>query len=984
MGGRLTDLAVVESNPAIFYVGSATGGVWKTTNRGTTFEPVFDDEVTASVGDVTVAPSNPNVVWVGTGEPQNRQSSPWGNGVYKSTDAGKTWQYMGLAETHHISRIVVHHNNPDVAYVAAVGRLWGASPERGVYKTTDGGRSWDLVLFVDDNTGTIDLVMDPGDPETLFAAMYQRRRTGYGFNGGGPGSGIYRTTDSGANWQELTEGLPEGDMGRIGLGVYRGDGNLVFALVEARPGQGVYRSIDRGETWERLSETNNRPMYYSQIWIDPNDPERIYLGGANMYRSSDGGRTFTSDAARGVHSDHHALWIDPANSNHLILGGDGGLSVSWDRSDHWRQLTNMALAQFYEIGVDMRDPYYVCGGLQDNGSWCGPSNTLSSQGIRNKDWYNVGGGDGFYTVIDPTDHAILFAESQGGNLLRMDLTTMERTFVRPVARPDDNGEVPDRRFNWDSPVVMSARDPQTIYFGGNVLFKSADRGFTWDIISPDLTKQIDRDTLEIMGRQLSERLLSRNDGISTYGNLTRIAESPLNRELIYVGTDDGNVQITRDGGANWTDLTSRLSDVPNRTYVSRLVASRHAEGRVYVTFDGHRNNDFQAYVYVSEDYGNRWRPLNDGLPDGWSVNAFAEHPRNADLLFVGNEVGIYFSVDRGENWTRLKNNLPTVPVDDIVVHPRDNDLVIGTHGRGAWIMDDISPLEDLTRETVAADAHLFPVRTATSFNPYTPQGWTPGEYVAPNPSAGARFRYWLKQDASDTLVKLTVRDAAGRLVRELDGPGELGSHEVIWDLRHPRPYEPDPEQQSGFSGAPRGPRVLPGRYAVSLETEGGTMMQEFDVRLDPRVQISRADLEARQRLMMSMYALAKPLYEAGRAIQRLTQQVSDVQKLLRDREDLPESLTDEVTAVSTELGEIGGELNQARRASRTAGRLEASTTPPAPDYVWQVDRAWDEIPGLIERLNLVITTRMPALYDQLNELGVRPAIGEPVPVPVRP
>lgn len=984
MGGRVSDLAVVESDPATFYVGTATGGVWKTTNNGITFESVFDDQPTASIGDVTLAPSNPNVVWVGTGEPQNRQSSPWGNGVYKSTDAGKTWRHMGLAETHHIARIVIHPSDPSVVYVAAVGRLWGPNAERGVYKTTDGGASWHLVLSVDENTGAIDLVMDFNDPETLFAAMYQRRRTGFGFNGGGPGSGLYRTTDGGANWVELTEGLPEGDKGRIGVDVYRRDGNLVYALVEARPGAGVYRSMDRGDTWEHLSNTNNRPMYYSQIRIDPNDPERIYLGGASLYRSSDGGKNFTADAATGVHSDHHALWIDPGNSDHLLLGGDGGVSVSWDRSDHWRQLTNIVLAQFYEIGVDMRDPYYVCGGLQDNGSWCGPSNTLSNQGIRNKDWYNVGGGDGFHTVIDPSDHAILFSESQGGNISRVDLATMERTFVRPVAKPDESGEVPSMRFNWDSPIVMSSHDSRTIYFGGNRLFKSTDRGFTWEAISPDVTKQIDRDTLMIMGRKLSEQLLSRNDGISSYGNITRIAESPIDENVIYVGTDDGNVQVTRDGGATWTDLTSHFPDLPPRTYVSRLVASRHVAGRVYVTFDGHRNDDFAPHVFVSEDYGQRWRSMTAGLPDGWTVNAFAEHPVNADLLFLGNEIGIYFSVNRGEEWLRLNNNLPTVPVDDIVVHPRDNDLVIGTHGRGAWILDDISPLVSLTDEVLEADAYLFPVREATIFNPYSPQGWTPGEFVLPNPPQGARIRYLVHEDVAESPLRITVSNASGEVIRELEASSEAGAHEVVWDLRYPPPYEPDPEETRGFFGAPRGPKVLPGRYSVTLEAGDLTLNREFDVRLDPRVRISDADLAARQKALMSMYALASPLYQAGRTVRRLTQQVSDMRKLLGGRDDLPQSLSDDVNSVSAELGEISRGLNQARRDARTAGRLEGSHTRPSPDVEWQVDRAWEIIPALIERVNAVITSRMPALYDQLNELGVRPALGAPLEIPVRP
>ncbi|UCG86346.1 MAG: hypothetical protein JSW71_20990 [Gemmatimonadota bacterium] len=999
MGGRVSDLAVVESNPAIFYVGTATGGVWKTTNHGTTWQTIFDDQPTSSVGDVTLAPSNPNIVWVGTGEPQNRQSSPWGNGVYKSTDAGRTWTHMGLDNTHHIARIQIHPLNPDVVYVAAVGHLWGPNPERGVYKSVDGGTTWDLVLFVDENTGAIDLAMDPGDPETLFAAMYQRRRTGFGFSGGGPGSGLYRTTDGGANWQELTNGLPEGDKGRIGIDIYRRDGNIVFAQVEARQGRGVYRSLDRGETWEFRNETNNRPMYYSQIRVDPNDPERVYAAGANLYRSSDGGKTFTADAARGVHSDHHALWINPANSNHLILGGDGGVDISYDRSDNWRQINNMILAQFYEIGVDMRDPYYVCGGLQDNGSWCGPSNTLSNQGIRNRDWYNVGSGDGFYTLIDPSNPDIMFAESQGGNVFRVDLKTMERTTVRPSGRPDEEGEMPRFRWNWDTPIVMSSHDPATIYVGANVLFKSTDRGFTWEQISPDLTKQLDRDTMEIMGVRLSRPALSRNDGISTYGNMTAISESPLTRDLVYVGTDDGNVQVTRDGGATWSDLTGNFRGLPERTYVSRVVASRHAEGRVYAAFDGHRNDDFDPYAYVSEDYGASWTPIVEGLPGLWSVNIIAEHPRQPNLLFLGNEIGVYYSINRGASWTRLMNNLPTVPVDDIIVHPRDNDLVIGTHGRGIWIMDDITPLEELSQEVLASAAHLFSVRSVSSYTPYTPQGWTPGALAAPNPPHGARIRYYLSEDIEpaatavagsngpnvDTaMARLTILDASGAVVRELDGPGAAGGHEVIWDLRLPRPYEPDPGQQGGFFGAPPGPKVLPATYTVRLDAAGQSMTADLEVRLDPRVEISRADLQARQDALMSMYVLAKPLYDAGRRVRELNEQLTEIQDLLRDNEAAPESLGEAATDITTELGAISRELGQASRGARASYMLEGSTTRPSPDVLFQIDRAWEQVPGLIERLNEVITTQIPALYAQLNDHGIRPSPGEALEVPRRP
>ncbi len=1029
MGGRVADLAVIESDPATFYVGTATGGLWKTTNHGTSFKSIFDDQPTSSIGDVTIAPSNPNIVWVGTGEPQNRQSSPWGNGVYKSTDAGRTWSHMGLDDTHHIARIAIHSSNPDIVYVAAVGHLWGPNPERGVFRTADGGMTWEKVLYVDEHTGAIDLVMDPADPHTVFAAMYQRQRTGWGFNGGGPGSGIYRTTDGGATWKELTEGLPEGDKGRIGLDIYRRNPSVVYAIVEAdprRPGQGfgggqarqngVYRSTDRGDTWEHLSTTNNRPMYYSQVRIDPNDAERIYLGGAQLYRSSDGGKTFTNDAASDVHSDHHALWIDPANSNHLILGGDGGVSISWDRSDSWRQLRNLPLAQFYEIGVDMRDPYYVCGGLQDNGSWCGPSATLSSQGIRAKDWYNIGSGDGFYTVIDPNDHTAIFAESQGGNIARMNLKTMERTRMRPVARPKDDDEDRNFRWNWNTPIVMSEHDRMVLYTGSNVLLKSTDRGMSWTEISPDLTKAIDRDELEIMGVKGSRPMMSRNDGISTYGNFTTIAESPLDPSLLYVGTDDGNVQRSRDGGATWTDLTSKFRNVPERTYVSSIVASRHNAGTVYATFDGHRNNDFASYVFVSDDFGERWRPIVTGLPD-WSVNRIAEHPRTANLLFLGNEIGAYVSIDRGERWVTLKNNMPTVPVDAIVIHPRENDLVLGTHGRGIWIMDDIAPLEQLSNRVLASAAHLFPVRRATSFNSYNPQGWTPGVWEAPDPPSGARIRYYLSRDlVSDppmatgdnggdnhssmsnpnrrgatrgdrVMAQLTILDANGETVRQLEGPGKAGIQEVIWDLRLPPPYEPDQPQGGGGGGfgrfTPRGPKVLPGTYTVRLDAAGQSLTTDVDVRLDPRVEISAADLLARQNALMSAYALAKPLYDAGRAVQRLNSQISDIDDLLKERDDVPDDLKQSLDSIRSHVRELGRDLNRVNGRARGTFSIEASTTRPTADQLWALERAWDDAPGLITSLNEVITEHMPTIYGQLDQHGIRPDPGKPIPVPQR-
>lgn len=983
MGGRVSDLAVVESNPSVFYVGTATGGVWKTRNAGITFEPIFDDEVTASVGDVTVAPSNPNVVWVGTGEPQNRQSSPWGNGVYRSTDGGGSWTHLGLEQTHHISRIHVHPRDPDVAYVAAMGHLWGANAERGVYRTIDGGRSWDHVLFIDANTGAIDLAMDPNDPQTLFAAMYQRQRKAWGFNGGGPGSGIYRTTDGGDSWVELTRGLPEGDKGRIGLDVYRRDGSFVCALVEADargPGlgpdddveNGVYCSTDRGETWEHRSTTNNRPMYYSQIRIDPNDPERMYLGGANLYRTSDGGRTFTADAAAGVHLDHHALWINPENSDHLILGSDGGVSISWDRSDNWYQFRNLPLAQFYEIGVDMRDPYHVCGGLQDNGSWCAPNDTRSNQGIRTRDWYNVNGGDGFFTVMHPTNTALMFAESQGGNLTRVNLETMERTGMRPIGRPGADGELPELRWNWDTPIVLSSHDENTVYTGSNVLFRSTDLGQSFEAISGDLTWAIDRDTLAIMGVPGGEPQMSRNDGQSSYGNLTAIAESPRDAAVIYTGADDGRLHVTRDGGATWTDITDRVPNLPAHTYVTRIVASHGAPGTVFAAFDNHRNDDFQAYVYRSENFGRDWSRITNGLPVS-SMNALAQHPDNANLLFAGNEVGVYVSADAGANWVRMTNGLPTVPVDDIKIHPRENDLVIGTHGRGIWILDDIAPLEHLNAAVMASNAHIFPIRRATSYNLYTPQGWTPGIYAAPNPPAGARIRYRLAQETND--LELRVTDATGALIRTSDDeiPTSAGLHEIIWDLRL---------EETGAAGEPMGPgpRVLPGAYIVELTTGADIVQTEVSVRMDPRVDLGRRDLMVRHQAMMESYRLSGPIDAAEEALDEMADHVDAVEELLGAR--MSEGLAAEIEALRARLDELADDLDDASDGAGAWRGIEGSGAMPTADALFQIERSWEDIPEVIDRINATIGD-FTAVMRQVYAPAAMPEGPDAVPAPVR-
>jgi len=1009
VGGRVSDLAVNESDPRIFYVGTATGGVWKTTNHGTTWTPIFTDQTTSSIGDVTLAPSNPNIVWVGTGEPQNRQSSPWGDGVYKSTDGGRTWSHKGLSETLHIARIRIHPRDPDIVYVAAVGGLWGPNPERGVFKTMDGGETWEHVLALDEDTGAIDLIIDPGDPSTLFAAMYQRRRTPWGFNGGGPGSGIYRTVDGGSSWEKLRQGLPDGDMGRIGLDIYRRNGSVIYAVVEARNGTGVYRSTDRGDSWEFVSDNNPRPMYFSLIRIDPNNPERIYTGGQNLMRSDDGGRSFTDEGARNVHLDHHALWIDPSDSNHLLMGSDGGISTSWDGSETWRFYDNLPIAQFYEIGFDTRAPYWVCGGLQDNGSWCGPTNTLDNQGIRNADWLNVGGGDGFYVQMDPLEPSVLFSESQGGRVNRMDLKTGDRASVSPsplatldegspprMDHPADDLPAEDERVyrtNWNTPVVMSAHDRNTLLFGAQMLMKSTDRGQSWEQISPDLTYDIDRATLEIMGELPSDSMVAMHDGTRTYSTLTTVGESPMNADVIYTGSDDGRLMSTQDGGVSWSDLTPNLpADLPDNTYVSRVVASSLRVGRVYATFDGHQTSDFSAYVYRSDNYGETWTRISAGLPR-WSVNVLAEHPAADDLLFVGSEVGVFVSINGGAHWLPLMNGLPTVPVDDIKIHPLTNDLVIGTHGRGIWVMSDISPLEALGRvDDLVSRPYLFPVRNVTDWRTFSVQEWTASaEFRLPNPEPGARLRYWIpgkpeagpSEDEPAEEVQIRILDRTRRAVRVLHGPSTPGAHEVTWDLRVEPAYElEDGETVERRGIGPDGPKVLPGVYQVEVSVNGTTMSGDLVVAIDPRLNVPPLDLQARQTALMELYGLQNPLRSMGRAVGRIEDQLENVRDLLTQAGDVPASLDEEVDAIAEELERVSRDTNRIGVGTLRFS-VEGSTSHPTVDQLQAIDRAWETVPGLIERTNALIIDRMPALYRMLDQAAIRADPGPAIEMPRR-
>ncbi len=865
-GGRIHDVEALPHDPATLYVASASGGIWKSVNNGTTWTPIFENQAVSTFGDLAIAPSNPEIIWAGTGEQQNRQSTSWGNGVYRSVDGGKTWSHLGLEGTHHIGRVVVHPTNPDIAYVAALGTLWRPSTERGVFKTEDGGRSWTKVLFIDTLTGAVDLAMDPSNPNTLYAAAYQRLRRTWGFNGGGLGSGIYKTTDAGGTWRALTRGIPAGAKGRIGLAVSQSNPRVLNALVEHADSGGTYRSTDAGETWEWVNPLNQRPMYYSHVVIDPTNENRVYELATAFYKSEDGGRTFERMPTRptydvGVHSDFHAMWIDRADPDHFYLAGDGGLHETWDMGLTYRKIANLPIGQFYAIGVDNREPYFVYGGMQDNHSWMAPSATRHWIGIINDDWRQIGFGDGMYWQPDPTNHRYVYGNSQNGNYTRLDAETGDLLDISPEPPAGE----PRYRWDWVSPSLVSRHDAAVVYVGGNRLFLSRDRGLTWER-TEDLTRQIDRDTLTLMGVKGADIQLSRNDGTSSFGEIVTIAESPHDRNVLWVGTDDGNLQVSEDWGASWSEVSRNVPGVSTGTYVSRVVASSTAREAAWVAFDGHRDGDFGPYLFHTENLGRTWTARMVGLRG--SVNAIVEHRENPNLVFVGTEHGLYVSTNAGATWVRMQT--PTTLHDDLVIHPRDNDLVVGTHGRGIFILDDVTPLVEWSREVAQADAHLFSVRPATIFQYWKDTSYRgQAAFAGENPPFGSILTYHLRTDAPS--ARISVISPRGRLVRVLDVPATRGMHRVTWDLRHEPPPAvasqdtmrgPTPLPTPAHPVDPRGPFVSPGEYRLVLEAGAAQSTQTAVVVGDPLMPLNQVDWEVREAFLVSLLDLQRRLHAA--------------------------------------------------------------------------------------------------------------------------
>ncbi|UCG88905.1 MAG: hypothetical protein JSW71_10350 [Gemmatimonadota bacterium] len=917
-GGRIHDVEALPDDPSTIYLATASGGIWKSTNKGTTWTSLFDNHAVSTFGDVAIAPSNSQIVWAGTGEQNNRQSTSWGNGVYRSVDGGTTWAHLGLDETRHIGEVVVHPENPDVAYVAALGSLWAASDSRGVFKTTDGGQNWSRVLFVDQHTGVVEMVMDPSDPSTLYAATYQRLRRAWGFNGGGPGSSIYKTSDGGATWRELANGLPQGDKGRIGLAIAKTDALVLNATIEHATESGVYRTEDGGETWEKVNSLNPRPMYYSHIYIDPTNANRIYILATSFYKSEDGGRSFETLPTRptydvGVHSDFHDLWIDPNNSNHFYLVGDAGLHESWDMGQTHMRIRNLPIGQFYGIGVDMRDPYWVYGGMQDNHSWMGPSATRHWVGILNDDWRQIGFGDGMYQQPDPSSHRYVYVLAQNGSILRLDAETGDALDVRPLPPAGE----PDYRYDWVTPALVSRHDPSSVYLGGNRLFISRDRGVSWER-TEDLTRQIDRRELELMGVKGYEQMLSANDGTSYFGEITTIAESPLDPAIIWAGTDDGNVQVSIDGGSSWSEVSGNVPDVPDGTYVSRVTASASVAGAAYVAFDAHRDGDFKPYLFHTTDFGNSWTPIASDLPSG-SVNVIVEHAVNPDVLFVGTEHALFVSTDAGGHWAKF-DKLPTTLFDDLVIHPRDNDLIVGTHGRSILILDDLTPITDWSAANRGATAHLFPIRRATIFQYWKDTSYrADAEYAGTNPPFGAILTYLLKEDVDAATVSVT--NGRGEVVREYNVPGDAGMHRTTWDLR----YEPAPG--GGFGQASpadlpqpvgaRGPFVAPGTFTITLTAGAVQSTQSLTVLGDPLMQLTQEQWDEREAFLVTLLHTQRTLQETARSVSQLRRTLAAQRDSLGDaaparlvqQADSAQALERSLRTLSRSAGSLAGAFN---------------------------------------------------------------------------
>ena len=913
MGGRTVDFAVPDNDASVIYAAVGPSGLWKSVDSGITWEPSFHKESTVSVGAVAVSRSHPDIVWVGTGEATARNSVAPGDGVYKSEDAGKTWKKMGLEKTLMVSRIVIDPADPDVVYVAAQGHLWGANEDRGVYKTADGGKTWKRALYVNPTTGAADLAIDPSNSHVLYAAIWDHLRLPYFFRSGGEGSGLYKTADGGETWKRLTEGLPSGVTGRIGVGVSRSNPAVVYTLIENKSG-GLFRSEDKGETWKQACDkkiydrVNFRPFYYSRLTVDPSNELVVYVYSGSCFVSKDGGKTF-ENVFQGAHPDHHAVWVDPRNSKHVISGNDGGIDISWDGGRNIYGVASRAWAEVYNVAFDMRDPYYVYVGLQDNGNWGGPSNSRDPAGILNHMWYPAGGGDGFYTQIDPEDWSVVYRNLQMGGIERHNIKTGESVRIRPEAKLSEE----PYRFNWNAPIYISPHDHNVLYFGGNFLFKSTDRGNSWVKVSPDLTTNDPAKQKDSGGPITVD-----NTGAENHCTILTISESPLKPGVIWVGTDDGLIQVTRDGGQKWENVTRNIKGLgPDNNWVTRIEASHFVEGGAYMTVSRHQVDDYRPYIFKTEDFGKTWVSLRSNLPEYGYLHVVREDLENRNLLFAGSEFGLFVTFDGGKAWLPVKGDFPTVAVRDVQIHPRDRDLLVGTHGRGVWIVDDIRPLEKLTGEGVKADFALFDVKPATLFTyrSTTDMYGDPG-FTGTNSPFGAALGYYLNPAiAKDAKIRLAIVDKDGKEINTVSAAKEPGMNRVYWPLRESMGAGMGQEMmmrgmgggggggRRGFGGG-FGPWALPGEYKAVLEVNGQKAEKAFVVKDDPLSGVSLEDRKLAQKYFREAAELGRMGASLLRTLDQLGKQLQDVDGTVKAMKEPDKGLQDKIAAVRDKLDGI--------------------------------------------------------------------------------
>ena len=855
MSGRIAAMDVVAGDRLTIYAGAASGGVWKSTDGGLRFKPVFDRH-TQSIGAVTIDPSDPKNVWVGTGETWVRNSVSVGDGVYRSTDAGETWTHLGLEGTERIARILVHPKDSNTAYVCATGHLFDDHDDRGVYQTRDAGKTWQKVLFVARDTGCADLAMDPGDPSTLYAGMWQFRRTPSFFTSGGPNSGLHRSTDGGATWTRLQKGLPAGDLGRIAVTVSPASPNVVYAVIESRR-TALFRSEDRGQSWIEMNASSNvsqRPFYFSLVVADPKSVNRVYKPGLHVAVSDDGGKTWGVLGAGGVfgpsyHSDVHALWVNPRNTDHLVMGTDGGVYTSADRGSSWRFVESLPVGQFYHVSHDMKWPYDVYGGLQDNSTWFGPSRR--SGGIGGRHWQSLSPGDGFWSFVDPRDEDVIYDEIQGGNLFRTRKSTRERKDIRPSPGPGE----PKYRFNWNTPIHLSRANPGTMYYGAQFLLRTRDMGESWERISPDLTTN----DPQRQRQNQSGGLTLDNSTAENNATIFAISESPKDPAVIWVGTDDGHVQVTRDGGKTWVNVVKNLQGVPPNTWVSSIEAGHADPATAYVTFDGHMDGDMKPYVYRTRDFGATWQPLALADLRGYA-HVVKEDPVNPNLLFAGTEFGLFLSIDGGARWAQFRAGIPNVAVRDLAIHPREHDLIVATHGRGLYIVDDLTPLRALDSDTLAKDVAFLASRPSTMVIPVFEFGFSgDGEFLGESPAEVASLTYYLKQRHMFGDLRLEVYDAGNRLVTTINGGKRRGINRVDWPMRLTAP-----KTAPGASLVPNlysllGPRVPAGTYTVKMIKGTDTFTSTIALVHDPRSTHTAADRALQQKTVMTLYGMVERL-----------------------------------------------------------------------------------------------------------------------------